>query len=307
MRIFGKNYEKTKYGKSDAGYTLVELVVSMALTAILATAVASIMFPIVSIFMDMQRLSRAQMVADMVTDALRKECASAYVKGVMDVRVLELPKTTEPSFGDEGLLAKMNQEKDVAVADVKNPKGGNVLVLRINEQYEKVIYWSAGISTKNYEDLLESDFKMGTVTSKAVYRLFPKGVTGLEKETMPMETRPGYLHCAYYATTSQTFTESITENDSENTQDISVYYPGKAYDYTNPFSVGAYNGYTVAVTYSAPVYESVKKNSAFVADRRPVYVIATINVYQGTYKQQSEETLVCSRDAVLCFTEDNKK
>ena len=106
MRFFGKNL-KTKYGKADGGYTLVELVVSMALTAILATAVASIMFPIVSIFMDMQKLSRAQMVADTVTDALRKECASAYVTGAMDIRVFDLQNPTKATFGDEMVLAKM--------------------------------------------------------------------------------------------------------------------------------------------------------------------------------------------------------
>ena len=298
MRFWERGISKKKY-RANGGFTLVELIVSMALTAILATAVASLMFPVVSIFLNMQKLSRAQMVADTVTDALRKECASAYVTGVMDVRVFDLPNPTKATFGDQTMLNQMLQEKEAAVAWLDNPTGGNILVLRINEGYEKALYWNVGISTKNYKDLLTSYYKIGLVTSKAVYRLFPKGTDNLTDEKMPMETRPGYLHCAYYATTVQ--------NVKRDEKDIAVYYPGETYDYTNPFTVAAYNGFTVSITYSEPVYETIVKDSTFVADKRPVCVTATIKVYESDYAKQSEDTLVYSREAVLCFAEDNKR
>ena len=48
MRFWERGISKKKY-RANGGFTLVELIVSMALTAILATAVASLMFPVVSI------------------------------------------------------------------------------------------------------------------------------------------------------------------------------------------------------------------------------------------------------------------
>ena len=48
----------------DAGFTLVELLVSMTLTAIFATAVIAIMPSANKIYMQIQDTSRAQIVAD---------------------------------------------------------------------------------------------------------------------------------------------------------------------------------------------------------------------------------------------------
>ncbi|MCR5128064.1 MAG: type II secretion system GspH family protein [Lachnospiraceae bacterium] len=283
----------------NKGYTLVELVVSMALTAILATAVASIMFPVVSIFMDMQKLSRAQMVADMVTDALRNECAKAYVTGAADVRILELQDPADFTTGDEGLRVSLGGSAETIVGDISSPKGGNVLAFRVNEGYAEAIYWNTGISTANYSTLLEEEAKTGIVTSKAVFRLFPRGVEGMTKENMPADTRHGYLHCAYYVTSEQ----NASAEDGKN---IKVFCPEEAYDYTNPFSANAYNGFTVQVEYSPLEYEKTDKTSTSTADLRPVYVVATVKVYQGDYAAQSGETLACTRRAVLCFAEDNK-
>ncbi len=297
MRIFGRSGLKTKYGKADGGYTLVELVVSMALTAILATAVASIMFPIVSIFMDMQKLSRAQMVADMVTEALRKECAAAYVTGVADVRVLNVPKQSDYTIGDDALTDMLK------AGGLQSTEAGNALAFRINEGYAKAIYWNTCISGADYDEVRlhdkEETQKMNVVTSRAVYRLLPYDQKGsLSKETMPVEIRPGYLHCAYYKT-------DLTPVTTQENKTVSVFKPDFAYDYTNPFSVNAYNGFTISVTYTAPVYHTAIKGTASPADQRPVYVVATIKVYDADYEGQNDDTLVCSREAVICFAEDN--
>ncbi|MBR1470066.1 MAG: type II secretion system protein [Lachnospiraceae bacterium] len=279
--------------KKNNGYTLVELVVSMALTAILATAVASMMFPVMNIFMNMQKLSRAQMVADIVTDALRKECAAAYVTGVADVRLLDLPAPIDPAKGDDSL------QDLLAVPAVQSGESGTVLVFRINEGYAKALYWNTGISAGDYNDVVATDTepKMGDVTSRAVYRIFPDGVSGISESGLPQETAQGYLHCAYYETAVTTL--------SVGDKTVASFYPTQAYDYTNPFSAGMYNGFTISVEYSGLTFESIAEDSDSQADLRPVYVIANVKVYESGYEGQSEDTLLCSRNAVLCFAEDN--
>ena len=305
MRFFGKNL-KTKYGKADGGYTLVELVVSMALTAILATAVASIMFPIVSIFMDMQKLSRAQMVADTVTDALRKECAAAYVTGVADIKLINLSEQASVSTEGEGLtpVVAAGVQENMVMCNTT----GNALVFRLNEGYAEILYWNTGVSTADYGEVLANNAKnpatsaanSKALTSRAVYRLFPNGTEMItEDKDMPAATRPGYLHYGYYETTMLHTTEQEKE--------ILVFSPVKAYDYTNPFSVNAYNGFTISVSFSDLTFENRKTGTSTVSDKRPVYVIATVNVYEGSYEKQSTDTLICSRQAVLCFAEDNRR
>ncbi len=281
---------RRKYNRSNHhGYTLVELVVSMALTAILATAVASIMFPIVSIFMDMQKLSRAQMVADTVTDALRKECAASYVMDEGDVKVLHVDDPSGVLNGDGNLMKVLCGEED-GHFNITEQNKGNTLVFRINGGYAKALYWNMGISPQNYTDLLEENLKTGIVTSKAVYRLFSKGVSGLTEENMPMETKQGYVHCAYYRI------------DTEK----GTLYPVEAYDYTNLFPVSAYSGFTVSVEYSPLNYETITDPVTSLTKRRPVYVVATVGVYEGDFHKQ-DSTLVYTRNAVLCFAEDNTK
>ena len=280
----------------NQGFTLVELVVSMALTAILATAVAALMFPVVSIFMNMQKLSRAQLVADTVTETLRKECAAAYVTDVGDVRVVNIPEPLDATVGDTDLVTLLSRSNETLLADIKKNEGGNALVFRINLGYAKAIYWNTGISKSNYESLLDANYVPSAVTPKAVYRLFPNGTTNLQQSNMPIETRPGYLHCAYYATTS--------DKVPGEGEDIELFRPKEAYDYTNPFSVGVYNGFTVKVTYDPLTYDN---STAPLADQRPVYVVANIEVHEKDHGEENEDTLVYTRRAVICFAEDNKK
>ena len=72
----------------NAGFTLVELVVSMTLTAIFATALVAIMPAATRIYMQIETMSRAQVVADMVVDALREECADTYIEDFASVRIV---------------------------------------------------------------------------------------------------------------------------------------------------------------------------------------------------------------------------
>ena len=165
-----------------------------------------------------------------------------------------------------------------------------------------------GVSTADYGEVLANNAKnpatsaanSKALTSRAVYRLFPNGTEMItEDKDMPAATRPGYLHYGYYETTMLHTTEQEKE--------ILVFSPVKAYDYTNPFSVNAYNGFTISVSFSDLTFENRKTGKSTVSDKRPVYVIATVNVYEGSYEKQSTDTLICSRQAVLCFAEDNRR
>ena len=197
--------------------------------------------------------------------------------------------------GDDGLLTKLSIETG------ESQTNGNCLIIRKNEKVSEAIYWNIYISGSDYIDVTGSDSVPGsnTVTSMAVYRLFPKGAQINSPSDMPLETRQGYIHFGYYETKKQTV--NIGGTDTE------VIIPDKAYDYTNPFGVNAYNGFTVQVTYSDFTYESVNPGSTELYDLRPSYVIAHIKVYVADYENQSADSLLYTRDAVLCFAKDNTK
>ena len=61
--------------RSKRAITLVELIVAMTLTAIFASSCVLLIMPITKIYKHANDLSRAQLVADTVVDALRTECA----------------------------------------------------------------------------------------------------------------------------------------------------------------------------------------------------------------------------------------
>lgn len=281
--------------KKNKGSTLVELVVSMALTAILATAVVTVMHPAVSIFLKVQKHSRAQMVADTVADTLRAECAASYIHGYGDARVVNVEAAGNYEVGDDTIFATLNGLTSESDAE------GNVLFIRKNEGYAEAIYCNAWISKADYEEVYAADEERsdGNVTSKAVYRLFPNGVGDLNEAKMPIDTRPGYLHSGLYETSS-----SGLDIDGKN---VNVAYPSKAYDYTDPFSWSVYSGFTINVTYSDFKYESIVPGSSSLADKRPAYVVANIKVYDGSYEDQTINTLIYTRQAVLCFAQDNVK
>ena len=279
----------------DKGSTLVELVVAMALTAILATAVVTVMHPAVSIFLNVQKHSRAQMVADTVADTLRAECASSYIKGYGDARVISVGAENSHSEGDNAIFSALNGLTTQSESD------GNVLFIRKNEGYAEVLYCNAWISQGDYADVyaIDQEHKTDDVTSKAVYRLFPNVTGTLDEKQMPIDTRQGYLHSAYYETAS-------TKLDIDG-KTVTVVHPAKPYDYTNPFASNVYSGFTVYVTYSDFTYESIVAGSDSLADKRPAYVVANIKVYDSGFGEQSIDTLVYSRQAVLCFAQDNVK
>ena len=161
-----KNFTCKSNNVSDKGYTLVELIVSMTLTALLATAVVAVMSPAGRVFRHVQTLSRAQIVADMVVDSLREECADTYIEDYTSVRIVNETPTAD---GDASMLNHL-----VNIVSESETEG-NVLIIRKTGGYCEAIYSDIGISLSNYEEVLARDYSYKNsngISSRAVYRLF---------------------------------------------------------------------------------------------------------------------------------------
>ncbi|MBR7089610.1 MAG: prepilin-type N-terminal cleavage/methylation domain-containing protein [Lachnospiraceae bacterium] len=286
-----------KHNCGNSGYTLVELLVSMTLTAIFATAVIAVMPSATKIYMQIQDMSRAQVVADMVVDSLREECADSYIDDFASVRIIDIA----PAEGDQVLLDAFNNNP------LRFDNTGNVLVVRKSAGYCETIYSDLTISGTNYLSVHEDDRINGTlreengISSRAVYRLFPK-VNG--SATPSEETHQGYVHFGYYMCGK----EPKPVATSGGTKTVSCIFPASRYDYTNPFTTDAYNGYTVKLSFSDLKY-TVTSDSTEDNDytRRPATVCVTVNVYRSDYNGQSDDTLLYSRTALLVFAEDTTK
>jgi len=273
----------------NAGYTLVELIVSMTLTALLATAVVAVMSPASRVFRHIQKLSRAQIVADSVIDALREECADTFIRDFASVRIVN---TAPTSLGDADMLSSLAG----ITSDSEN--SGNVLVIRKTGGYCEAIFSSVAISSSNYLDVRYNDgaykYENG-ISSRAVYRFFDGG-------SASAETNQGYVHYAYYQSgrSYRSF-----DNGSESVA-ISCIFPAVRYDYTNPFSVSAYSGYTVDISFSDLRFSPAPGESAVnLLTKRPESVMVKVRVYDCDYAHQTSDTPVYTREALLIFAEDN--
>jgi prepilin-type N-terminal cleavage/methylation domain-containing protein len=281
----------------NSGYSLVELLVSMTLTAIFATAVVAIMPSATKIYMQIQDTSRAQVVADMVVDALREECADSYIDDFASVRIANVA----PGEGDNNLL-------DVYSADPLHfDNTGNVLVVRKSTGYCEAIYSDMSISGTNYLSVRDSDRINGTlreengISSRAVYRLFP--IAG-GSATPSDETLQGYVHYGYYMCGK----EAKSVSTSGGAKTVNCIFPASRYDYTNPFTNSAYNGYTVKLSFSDLTYTADPDETEFNDyTRRPTTVRVTVYVYRSGFGGQSDESLLYSRTALLVFAEDTTK
>lgn len=161
--------------KSKIAYTLVELIVAMALTALFATACVLLILPVESIYTRSTDVSRAQLVADAVVDSLRTECSSTYIKDKGDVVIGE--------FTDNSLRT------------ITPDTSGSVLIIRKNSDYCETIFSNQSIDKSIYDNYFEdSDILIdGKITSLAIHKLF-------STENNP-DINSGYVHYGFYKTT----------------------------------------------------------------------------------------------------------
>ena len=289
----------------NAGFTLVELVVSMTLTAIFATALVAIMPAATRIYMQIETMSRAQVVADMVVDALREECADTYIEDFASVRIVNAPANpassasitdAETSTGDGPLLTSLAN-----ITSDSDPSG-SVLIIRKSPGYCEAISSCIAISKSNYNSVKDEDkayrFENG-ISSRAVYRFFSYSSEG-QATTLAEEIRQGYVHYGYY--------QCGVADRIDSGKTISCIFPAIRYDYTAPFTSSAYNGYTVDISFSNLEYTlspGATENSLYY--RRPSSVQVTVKVYSCSYADQGTSQPVYTRTAVLAFDEDTTK
>ncbi len=307
---------KEPHIRRDSGFTLVELVVSMTLTAIFATAIVAILPAATRIFMKMEDMSRAQIVADMVVDSLREECADTCIEDFASVQIV---RSAPSPNGDEIFLAPLRSivnNKSITLAsqipiapapDGSDPDGGkgNVLIIRKSDGYCEAIYSDIAISPADCEAVRVADEKAGTYrfdnahslgrSSRAVYRFFNSSEGG----SGSADTLQGYVHFGYYPCVVKRL--YCTEGDDASV--VNCIFPRDRYDYTAPFTVDAYNGYTVSLEFS----DLKTTTGDLTTDRyslRPLSVIVTVRIYDCSYAEQSENVAIYTRSALLVFAED---
>lgn len=210
--------------KTRKAITLVELIVAMALTAMFATACIALILPITKIYTETNKISRSQLVADTVVDALRAECSKAIITSTGDVWLYT------PTEYDGKILtdAQVDPSSD----------NGTVLVLRRNSTYCETISANYVISDELVQKVKEKDVFVsgsdgtGNVTSKSVYNISSEDAAN------------GYIHYGYFM------------SGAVLTKGFTYIYPYDYYDYTSPYTKDSYMGYTVSLNFHDIKYDS---------------------------------------------------
>ena len=240
--------------------TLVELIVAMSLTALFAASVVMLMLPIEKIYRHTNDLSRAQVVADTVVDALRKECTDTYISGPGDVWI-----ATDGS----GLMT--------VAAPVELPDGGPVLVIRKTAGYCETIASNYSITDSMLASVQEADeiSHDGDVTSRAIYRLFP---TPVPTPGVGTNLDTNYVHFGYFECTSG------------GTDGYVI--PTGYYDYTNPFPYTTYGEFNVRLNF--------QWDTGHTSTTVPSYILCDVNVYRGdTLIYSRDDVVLCFASPVV--------
>ncbi len=281
--------------RNNSGYTLVELVVSMTLTALLATAVVAVMPSATRVYMHVKDMGRAQMVADMVIDSIREECSESYIDDFTSVRILNPGAMTT---GDQEILSYFYDPVGNVLDESKVTSNavteGNVLLIRKSQMYCEAVYSDITITKDNIEKVQSMDpapIISGAATTRAAYRF-------LDGSNLTSETNQGYLHCGFYRC-------GYVEKDFAGGL-VRSQYPAQRYDYTNPFSNAAYEGYTVSLYFKDLTFVTYPEDSNINDEffKRPYSVTVIVKVYKSDYNGQDSDSLLYTRTATLLFAED---
>ncbi len=229
--MFRVNSGKGSYSKK--GTTLIELVVALTLMAIFAVACISLINPIERTYQNTEKIARAQLLADTVVDAIRKECDDVKYDDKSSVWI------ASGNFEADSDDAVLFSGPDSIKADE-----GSVLILKKNRTYCEAIYSCFPISEQNKTDVINNAID-GVSSEHAVTKLFDGGGESLEK---------GIVHFGYY--------EAVEDEDG--------IYPSKSYDYTNPVPAGTYDEFSVKLTFKNIGYKESKYPS-YVECRVEIY------------------------------------
>ncbi|MBO4637329.1 MAG: prepilin-type N-terminal cleavage/methylation domain-containing protein [Clostridiales bacterium] len=204
-------------GKNKRAFTLVELVVAMALTAIFAGLCVLLIVPVTQIYTRVNDSARAQLLADTVVDSLRSECSHTHLSTAGDVVI-------------------MNSGGALLPSDLTGIDSGEVLVIKKNKQYYETLASNYAITSTEYNGVYSAEeAESGThltgndgsgILSRSIYGMFSGGNPAVDNGT-------GYLHFGFFSRTSG--------------EDHYSYY-----DFSNPIPYAAYRDFKVHLNFSLP-------------------------------------------------------
>lgn len=261
----------TRNKRSKRAITLVELVVAMTLTSIFAATCVMLMVPIVKIYTHEKELSRAQLVADSVVDAVRAECAKTYITCTDDVWISSsIDDAVYPSIDNRapsGCVLVIRRNNDHCETIASHPEYSITGPYTTSDSMAGLVYEAEAQG-------LESDQRPQTggdgtgVVSRAVYRL-----TNVQLDPQLRDAAAGRVHFGYFV------------SDPNATGAI---VPTAYFDYTSPLSFATYGDYAVSL-----FFHDIELTTT---GSYPAYVLCDVKVFGET------GTEIYSRDnVVLCF------
>ena len=206
---------------SKRGTTLVELIVSLSLTAIFAVVCIALINPIERVYKQTERISRAQLLADTIVDSIRKECDNAKNDDINSVWIADGNINNDSGLFDETCALRKSE--------------GHILVFKKNNSYCEAIFSELKITEQNKTDANNNELE-GTKSGHAVDELFKGNKENTEK---------GIVHFGYYQA-------GISEKGV---------YPLKSYDYTNPVLASTYGDFYVKIYFKNLVTREVTIDS----------------------------------------------
>lgn len=258
-----KNSIRNPMRLSKRGTTLVELIVSLSLTAIFAVVCVALINPIERIYKQTERISRAQLLADTIVDSIRKECDDARNDDIYSVWIADGDINNDSGLFDENCTLKKDE--------------GHILVFKKNNSYCEAIFSELKITEQNKTDANNNELE-GTLSGHAVDELFKGNKENTEK---------GIVHFGYY---------------QAGISDKGV-YPLKSYDYTNPVLASTYGDFYVKiyfknlVTRDETIDSETRKIPSFVECEVRIYEGDYIES-----DAEASKNLIYTRTAALCFS-----
>ncbi len=267
--------------RSKRGTTLVELIVSLTLTAMFAVICVMLINPIERIYQRTEKTARAQLLADTIVDSIRKECDGIKNDDINSVWIAN--GSFDADTASDQILFDPACSKRITSGLESNNKG-TVLVIKKNNSYCEMIFASLPITTNNKTEANKNVLD-GTYSGHAVDELFQGSAEDVAKNT-----GRGVVHFGYYGA-----------GDKGN-----GVYPLKAYDYTNPLIASTYGDYHVKVYFQKLVTRTEEIDG--VDHEFPSYVECEVKVYEGEYKAgDNTSALVYTRKAAISFSANGSR
>lgn len=267
--------------RSKRGTTLVELIVSLTLTAMFAVICVMLINPIERTYQRTEKTARAQLLADTIVDSIRKECDGIKNDDTNSVWIAN--GSFDADTASDQILFDPACSKRITSGLESNNKG-TVLVIKKNNSYCEMIFASLPITSENKTEANKNVLD-GTYSGHAVDELFQGS-----DEDVAKNTGRGVVHFGYYGA-----------GDKGN-----GVYPLKAYDYTNPLIASTYGDYHVKIYFQKLVTRTEEIDG--VDHEFPSYVECEVKVYEGEYKAgDNTSALVYTRKAAISFSANGSR